>query len=58
MPLDGDHRAAYAVVRDDGSVEHRRVAYDHQASADAIRSRIGAGGEQGARRVERASFDA
>ena len=58
MPLDGDHRAAYAVVGDDGSVEHRRVAYDHQASADAIRDVIGAGGEQAARRVERASFDA
>ena len=58
MPLDGDPRAAYAVVRDDGSVEHRRVGYDHQASADAIRAVIGPGGEPGARRVERASFDA
>ncbi len=58
MPLDGDHRAAYAVVRDDGSVEHRRVEYDHQTSADAIRERIGAAGEQAARRIERASFDA
>ena len=58
MPFDGDPRAAYAVVRDDGSVEHRRVTYDHQASADAIRERIGEAGEQAARRVERASFDA
>ena len=58
MPFDGDTRAAYAVIRDDGSVEHRRVAYDHQASADAIRERIGSAGEQAARRVERASFDA
>ena len=58
MPLDGDHRAAYAVVLDDGSVDHRRVSYDHQASADAIRDRIGPGGEQAARRLERASFDA
>ena len=58
MPFDGDPRAAYAVVRDDGSVEHRRVAYDHQASADAIRERIGPAGEQAARRVERASFAA
>jgi predicted phosphodiesterase len=58
MPLDGDHRAAYAVVRDDGSVEHRRVEYDFQASADAIRERIGEAGEQAARRTERASFDA
>jgi predicted phosphodiesterase len=57
MPFDGDPRAAYAVIRD-GSVEHRRVEYDHQASADAIRERIGEVGEQAARRVERASFDA
>jgi predicted phosphodiesterase len=58
MPMDGDHRAAYAVVREDGRVEHRRVAYDHQVSADAIRERLGEAGEQAARRVERASFDA
>ena len=58
MPFDGDHRAAYAVVREGGAVERRRVAYDHQASADAIRERIGPAGEQAARRVERASFDA
>ena len=58
MPLDGDHRAAYAVIGEGGQVEHRRVAYDHQASADAIRERIGEAGEQGARRVERAAFDA
>jgi predicted phosphodiesterase len=57
MPFDGDHRAAYAVLRG-GSVEHRRVAYDHQASADAIRERIGQAGEQAARRVEQASFAA
>jgi hypothetical protein len=58
MPFDGDPRAAYAVMRDDGSIEHRRVEYDHQASADAIRERIGEAGEQAARRVETASFDA
>jgi predicted phosphodiesterase len=56
MPFDGDPRAAYAVVTD-GAVEHRRVAYDHQASADAIRERIGEAGEQAALRVERASFE-
>jgi diadenosine tetraphosphatase ApaH/serine/threonine PP2A family protein phosphatase len=37
MPFDGDPRAAYAVVHDDGSVEHRRVAYDHEASAARVR---------------------
>jgi len=58
MPFDGDHRAAYAVLGDGGQVEHRRVAYDHQASADAIRNRVGVAGEQAARRIERAAFDA
>lgn len=58
MPFDGDPRAAYAVMHEDGSVEHRRAAYDHQRSADAIRERIGPVGEQAARRVETASFDA
>ncbi len=58
MPFDGDHRAAYAVLSDGGRVEHRRVPYDHQASADAIRERIGEAGEQAARRIERAAFDA
>ena len=37
MPFDGDPRAAYAVVHDDGTIEHRRVAYDHEASALRVR---------------------
>lgn len=41
MPLDGDHRAAYAVLLEDGTIEHRRVAYDHEASAAAVASRFG-----------------
>jgi diadenosine tetraphosphatase ApaH/serine/threonine PP2A family protein phosphatase len=57
IPLDGDHRASYAVVREDGNVEHRRVAYDHQASADAIRRVLGEAGEIPARRIEQARFD-
>jgi predicted phosphodiesterase len=57
MPFDGDPRAAYGLVRDGAHVEHRRVEYDHRASADAIRERIGAAGELAARRVERANFD-
>jgi diadenosine tetraphosphatase ApaH/serine/threonine PP2A family protein phosphatase len=56
MPFDGDPRAGYAVLRDDGSIEHRRVAYDHRASAQAIRDRMGEAGEQAARRVEEARF--
>jgi putative phosphoesterase len=41
MPLDGDHRAAYAVVHDDGRIEHRRVDYDHERSAAALTERFG-----------------
>ena len=37
MPLDGDPRAAYALVAPDGAVEHRRVPYDHAAAAARVR---------------------
>lgn len=57
IPLDGDHRPAWAIVHRDGAVEPRRVAYDHQASADAIRERLGADGETFARRIEQARFE-
>jgi diadenosine tetraphosphatase ApaH/serine/threonine PP2A family protein phosphatase len=54
MPWDGDHRAAYALVDDDGGVELRRVEYDWRASARAVRERVG---ELPARRLEAARFD-
>ena len=57
MPFDGDHRAAFALVHDDGRVEHRRIPYDHAASAAAVRDRLGEAGELPARRIERASFE-
>jgi diadenosine tetraphosphatase ApaH/serine/threonine PP2A family protein phosphatase len=38
MPFDGDPRAAYALLHDDGRIDHRRVAYDHLASAERVRS--------------------
>ncbi|MEA2141753.1 MAG: hypothetical protein QOI64_183 [Solirubrobacteraceae bacterium] len=41
MPFDGDHRAAYALLHDDGRIEHRRVAYDHAAVPAALRERYG-----------------
>jgi len=50
IPLDGDPRAAYALVDDDGRVEHRRVAYDHAASAARVRA-LGAWAEPFARRI-------
>jgi diadenosine tetraphosphatase ApaH/serine/threonine PP2A family protein phosphatase len=58
MPFDGDPRAAYALLRDDGSVEHRRVGYDHRGAAAAVQQRFGAEGwtETVARRIATASF--
>ena len=41
MPFDGDHRAAYALLAPDGSIEHRRVGYDHAAPPAALRARYG-----------------
>ena len=40
--FDGDTRAAWAVLHDDGRVEHRRVDYDAEAAAAALRQRFGA----------------
>ena len=41
MPLDGDHRAAYALLHADGTIEHRRVDYDHRRVPAALRERYG-----------------
>ena len=57
LPWDGDRRAAWALVRDDGEVEHRRVGYDHDAAADAVRQRLGDWADTTARRIEQARFD-
>jgi predicted phosphodiesterase len=57
MPFDGDHRAAFALLRDDGVAELRRVEYDWEASARAVRERLGEAGELPARRIEQARFD-
>jgi diadenosine tetraphosphatase ApaH/serine/threonine PP2A family protein phosphatase len=57
MPFDGDPRAAYALLGDDGRIEHRRVEYDHRASAERARA-VGEGwSEVVARRIERATMD-
>jgi predicted phosphodiesterase len=53
MPLDGDHRAAYAVI-DGDRVRLRRVEYDWEASVAAVRERVG---ELPARRIELSRFD-
>jgi diadenosine tetraphosphatase ApaH/serine/threonine PP2A family protein phosphatase len=58
MPFDGDARAAYALVADDGvTVEQRRVPYDHLAAAAAVRERLGPAAELVARRIEQARID-
>jgi diadenosine tetraphosphatase ApaH/serine/threonine PP2A family protein phosphatase len=42
LPFDGDTRAAWALLHGDGRVEHRRVAYDMEATAQALTARHGA----------------
>jgi diadenosine tetraphosphatase ApaH/serine/threonine PP2A family protein phosphatase len=54
MPLDGDHRAAYAVLHEDGRVELRRVAYDWEPVVREVRSKVG---ELPAKRIEQSRFD-
>ena len=59
MPFDGDPRAAYALVADDGGeLELRRVDYDHAGAAAAVREHFGGGwAETVARRIESGQFD-
>jgi diadenosine tetraphosphatase ApaH/serine/threonine PP2A family protein phosphatase len=54
MPLDGDPRAAWALVRD-GDFEFRRVEYDVERVAAAWRELGGEFGEFAARRILRGS---
>lgn len=57
IPMDGDQRAAYALLHDNGRIERRRVAYDYAASAAQVRE-VAAGAPWGhtiARRIERAA---
>jgi putative phosphoesterase len=57
MPYDGDTRAAYALLHDDDRIEHRRVAYDHAASARHVRELGGEWTETVAARIEQARVD-
>jgi predicted phosphodiesterase len=59
MPFDNDPRAAYALVHPDRRVEHRRVPYDHAASAALVRERFGGAPwtETVAARIDQARFD-
>ncbi|HEX5899479.1 MAG TPA: metallophosphoesterase family protein [Solirubrobacteraceae bacterium] len=59
IPLDGDQRAAWALMHDDGRIERRRVAYDSAASAARVRE-VAAGAPWGdvvAGRIERARLE-
>ncbi len=59
LPFDGDPRAAYALIHPDRRVEHRRLPYDHAASAARMRERW-PGAEWAdivARRIEQARMD-
>jgi predicted phosphodiesterase len=56
MPFDGECSAAYALVREHGAIERRRVSYDHRASAAAMRERFG--DAEWARRSERRLLEA
>jgi len=55
MPLDGDVRGAYALRRDDGEFEFRRVEFDVERVAAAWRAVGGRFGEMAARRTEHGS---
>jgi diadenosine tetraphosphatase ApaH/serine/threonine PP2A family protein phosphatase len=54
LPLDGDARASYALVLDDGSIELRRVDYDRDAAIGALQDRFGdvAWAQRSVRRLE------
>jgi predicted phosphodiesterase len=54
MPLDGDRRAAYALRRDDGEFEFRRVEYDVERVAHAWEQQPG-WGKMAAERIRRGS---
>jgi predicted phosphodiesterase len=54
MPFDGDRRAAYALVREDGTIEHRRVEYDPTTTIDALERRSTPWADRSARRLRTA----
>jgi diadenosine tetraphosphatase ApaH/serine/threonine PP2A family protein phosphatase len=56
MPMDGDQRASWAILHDDGRIEHRRVAYDYEAVVAALRAIGAAWADRSARRIELAQF--
>jgi predicted phosphodiesterase len=55
MPLDGDVRAAYAIRRDDGEFDFRRVEYDVARAAAAYEALRGPFGVMAAARIRKGS---
>jgi predicted phosphodiesterase len=55
MPLDGDVRAAYALRREDGEFEFRRVAFDVERAASAYEALGGPFGDMVAARIRKGS---
>jgi diadenosine tetraphosphatase ApaH/serine/threonine PP2A family protein phosphatase len=56
MPMDGDQRASWAILHDDGRIEHRRVAYDYEQVVAGLRAIGDPWSERSARRIELAQF--
>jgi diadenosine tetraphosphatase ApaH/serine/threonine PP2A family protein phosphatase len=56
MPLDGDRRASWAILHDDGQIEHRRVVYDYEYVVGELRKGGEPWAERTARRIELAQF--
>jgi diadenosine tetraphosphatase ApaH/serine/threonine PP2A family protein phosphatase len=58
LPFDGDRRAAYALMDDDGQLDQRRVEYDVGSAIAALAERFPGRGwaERSAVRLERARF--
>jgi diadenosine tetraphosphatase ApaH/serine/threonine PP2A family protein phosphatase len=56
MPMDGDQRASWAILHDDGRVEHRRVVYDSGRVVAELRAIGGAWSDRSARRIELAQL--
>jgi hypothetical protein len=56
MPLDGDRRAAWAILSE-GQIELRRTAYDADAVADRVERENGPFADMVARRLRTARRD-
>jgi predicted phosphodiesterase len=57
MPFDGDPRASYALMPEEGEIDHRRVEYDHMRTVEALRNEFDDPfAEKVAERIEGARF--